>query len=95
MNNQSTIGMVVFFGVALPICLICNLLFWRMVGEVNSKLPKGERFDFVWLYPGKLTKLERLHKQFFPNSRLRFYANTATVVFLAAFAFFAYLVSQQ
>lgn len=94
MSGQATIGMVVFFGVLLPICLLCNLLFWRMVDQVNSKLPRKEHFSvFVW-YPGQLTKLERVHARFFPNSRLRVYANVTSLAFVAVFAFFAYLLSR-
>ncbi len=95
MSNQSIIGMVVFFGVALSLCLMGNLLVWRMVEQVNSKLPKAERFDFFWFYPGKLTKLKRLHAQFFPSSRLRLCSNIAVLAFLFSITFFFYLVSRK
>jgi hypothetical protein len=61
-----------------------------MVEQVNSKLSKEERFDFFWLTLGRMTKLKALHKQFFPASRLRLYANVTVLMFLASLGFLAY-----
>lgn len=94
MSSQERIGLVAFFGITFPFCVIGNILFWRMVEQVNSKLLNEERFDFFWLTPGKITRLETQHKRFFPDSRLRLYANLAFLTFFASFGFLAYLLNR-
>jgi hypothetical protein len=51
----------------------CAILNYRMIYLVNRKLPPEGQIDSLWLYPGKLARLNSYYKQFYPSGRLLFW----------------------
>jgi hypothetical protein len=70
---------VFFFGCALSCGMICTWVFHVMRLEINEKLPDQEKIGVLFGYPGLLFKVEKLHRRFYPRSRLR----TVLNVFIA------------
>jgi hypothetical protein len=62
---------VLLFVAFLGVGFACNLVFYAMIGEVNRKLPEGQRINYLYMYPGKLGKVWSEHKRLHPSGRLR------------------------
>ncbi len=83
MSEFTSIHFVFWFACALSSAVICSWLFYLMRVEVNAKLTEQEQIGPLFGYPGLLTRVERLHRQFYPKSRLRMVLNTFIVLGLA------------
>jgi hypothetical protein len=53
--------------------LLSSMVIWKMVADVNSRVEESERFSYLWWYFGKLDRLWRTHRSFFPHSPWRKY----------------------
>jgi hypothetical protein len=63
----------------LGICsLISASLTYRMIHLVNRKLPVENQMRYLFLYPGKLSRLNLFYKQFYPSGRLLFWSRVST-----------------
>lgn len=58
------------FAGAVSLILVANFLVYIMVGEVNRKLADDQQIKYLFWYPGKLDRVKRLYRQFYPQSRL-------------------------
>jgi hypothetical protein len=45
-----------------------------MIHLVNRKLPAENQIRYLFLYPGKLSRLNLFYKQFYPSGRLLFWS---------------------
>jgi hypothetical protein len=62
---------------------------WKMVEQVNSRLPDNERFDSVWWAFPKYLRLFRQYRRLYPSGRLVshfWYLQTAMLVSLVGVA---------
>ena len=65
------------------------LLFYAMIGEANRKLPQDQQIPYLFLYPGKIGRVNRDYKSFYPESKLpliRFALNCVAFIFMVAVA---------
>jgi|HubBroStandDraft_4_1064222.scaffolds.fasta_scaffold839180_2 hypothetical protein len=73
------------FGGAISFMVASALLFYALIGKVNRFLPENEQISYLFLYPGKISKIKREYKRFYPDSRLllvRLVLNTLGFVLL-------------
>src|SRR5579872_2215992 len=78
------------YPLALSCGVICTWLFVVMRTEVNQKVPEPDRISALFGYPGLLPKIEKLHRQFYPQSRLRAVLNGFIILGLLAVMGIAY-----
>ena len=71
-------GIPTFLLVALALVTICSLvsaiLTYKMIAMVNRKLPPESQINYLFLYPGKLSRLNSSYRQFYPSGRLLFWS---------------------
>jgi hypothetical protein len=65
----------VIIGIAALICaassgIASTFLYFRMIDEVNAKLPKGEQIDPAGWYFAKTSRLHGEYRRLFPRGRL-------------------------
>jgi len=58
------------FLIATGLGIFSSFISVIIVAEVNRKLPDSEQVNYFFWYPGKFSKVKRLHKQFYPQSRM-------------------------
>ena len=58
-----------WFVAAAASALVGTGALYLMVFDVNKK--HSESYSIFWWYPGKMPKIFSLHKQFYPDSKLR------------------------
>jgi hypothetical protein len=49
---------------------IGNYAMFKMINEVNKKLPKSEHLSWFWSYPGKSGRVLRSYRQQYPTGAL-------------------------
>jgi hypothetical protein len=62
---------------------------WKVVAEVNARLPEDQRFSWWWWPAGKYLRLWKEHKRLLPQSHWRWYW---ILFFLTALAFMFLIV---
>jgi hypothetical protein len=58
------------FGGWISTSLASVLMVYRMVEDVNLKLPEGQRFEYTDWYSGKVGKLKKQYYRAYPEGRL-------------------------
>jgi hypothetical protein len=52
--------------------VICGLrgtfIFYKMLDEVNARLPESERFSPAWWYAGKTLRLRHEYRRLYPSA---------------------------
>ena len=70
MKNVLEVGLPLFlFLTAMGLYISASVLTAKMVTAINLKLPENEQVDHFYWYLGKILKVNRLYKQFYPESR--------------------------
>ena len=70
--------------------LLANVAAWKLVAEVNARLPQEQKFSWWWWTIGKHVRLWKEHKRLYPESHLRLYS---VLSFLMAIVFMILTVS--
>jgi len=60
------------FLIAIGLAIFSNFISVIIVAEVNRKLPDSEQANYFFWYPGKFSRVKRLYRKFYPQSRLPF-----------------------
>jgi hypothetical protein len=81
-GRQANAWFICAFVVSVAFAAAATAMFTRMCRQVDNCLSPAARIPPV-MYPGLLPKVERLHREYYPESRLRLYLNAT----LAACAF--------
>ena len=83
------------FGGWISTLLASVLMVYRMVDDVNLKVPEGQQFEYAYWYPGKVGKLKKQYQRSYPEGRLVFLFNICialsgvfALVFMWRFGFF-------
>ncbi len=58
--------------------LIATVVTYVMVSMVNPKLREDEQFNYLFWYPGKMSKLKQRYRKLYPQGRLIFVFNMCT-----------------
>ena len=80
-----TAAVIAFFSLAACFVAGANLLYFRILAQVNQQLPPDRRLSFMVMYPGKGMRVAREHRRLYPESKLRL---TSNLMFAAALVFF-------
>jgi hypothetical protein len=73
------------FAGAVSLMIASALLFYALVGKVNRFLPENEQLSYLFMYPGKVSRVKREYKRLYPKSKLlllRLVLNTLSFAFL-------------
>lgn len=70
-------GATVTFAFAVTFIIVANLIVYAMLGQVNARLPDGEKLSYVGFHVGKNRRITMLYRQFYPNGRLHWVARAA------------------
>jgi len=76
------------FGGWVSTLLASVLMVYRMVEDVNLKVPEAQQFEYADWYLGKMGKLKKQYHRSYPEGRLVLLFNictTVSVVFFLAF----------
>jgi hypothetical protein len=71
--------------------LIANVAVWKLVAEVNARLPEADKFSWLWWTWGKHMRLWREHKRLCPESHWRRFlvlAFSAAILLMFLIVFF-------
>lgn len=68
--TERLIRAIVLFFVAQTFILISGFLMYAMIGEVNRKLPDGQRIGYLFGHYGKFRRVLREYGRLYPNGRL-------------------------
>ena len=52
---------------------LANMAVWKVLAEVNARLPEDQKFSWWWWTIGKHLRLWREHKRICPESHWRLY----------------------
>ncbi len=80
-------GVIVTFAGMLTCTFVSGLLLYVMIGEVNRRLPDNKQIPYLFMYPGKVSRIKAEFRRYYPDSRLNFVrgaCNALTVVFALA-----------
>ena len=58
------------FAGAVSLMIASALLFYALVGKVNRFLPENEQLSYLFMYPGKVSRVKREYKRLYPKSKL-------------------------
>jgi hypothetical protein len=58
------------FLIATGLGIFSNFISTIIVAEVNRKLLDADQVNYFLWYPGKFSRVKRLHRQFYPQSRM-------------------------
>ena len=64
---------------------VCSYVYSRILEQVNRSLPDDEKLETWYEYPSKPIRIIRLHRNFYPQSRLRLLTAALGVGILAFF----------
>jgi hypothetical protein len=86
-------NVMVYFGIFYSACLAEWMVLKRMAREVNQYLPESEQYiTSVWSFsprtaraPGNQYRIWQLHRQFFPESYLRWLLLASLVLMVLFF----------
>lgn len=81
--NQTAI---IFLSLGASCAAIAALLTYQEIGEVNRKLPNSEQIPYLFMYPGKMSRITDEYKHLYPNGKVNFWRSlfqAAMFVFLA------------
>ena len=53
---------------------LANVAAWKLVAEVNARLPEDKKFSWWWWTIGKHVRLWKEHKRLCPQSHWRLYS---------------------
>ena len=59
--------------------LAANVGVWKMVAEVNARLPEAGKFSWLWWTWGKYMRLWREHKRLCPESHWRGFSGACSL----------------
>lgn len=79
----------ILFAGAATAMISSGFLLYAMIGEVNRKLSDADRVPYFRMYPGKVAKVKREYKRFYPNSRMpvvRLVLNALGIILMIIFA---------
>jgi hypothetical protein len=62
----------IFISAASLCCMIAGGFFWKMIGEVNRKLPDDKQIEYFFMYPGKWSRVTKKYKLLYPDGRLHY-----------------------
>jgi hypothetical protein len=79
LNPAATVA----FAFAVTFIIVANLIVYAMLGQVNARLPEGEKLSYVGFHLAKNRRITMLYKQFYPGGRLHLFERFA---FAAAIA---------
>lgn len=96
--HKAQLIFAVFAFVAATACIItANTIFYKILDEVNSKLPQQQQFGFLFVNL-KMFGILRKHAEFFPTSQSRkrmfIWAGVGFALMFGAFPFFPYLLAK-
>ena len=60
-----------------------SLAIYAMIGEVNRKLPDDQQIEYLFMYPGKVSKVKLEYKRLYPKGRLPLLWNLTVGVMIA------------
>jgi hypothetical protein len=66
-------------GCATVACIFAGALTWVIIGRTNEKLPEAQQFSHFFSYPGKLGKIKKKYREFYPDSCLVTALNVTTI----------------
>lgn len=75
---------VVLIAAALALVWIANMIFTRMLKEVNRNLLPEDQYPVI-MVPGKGLEIVREHRRMYPRSKLRLLANSFAAAGLMLF----------
>lgn len=58
------------FLIAVGLGIFSSFISVVIVAEVNRRLADNEQVNYFFWYPGRFSKVKRLHRQFYPQSRM-------------------------
>lgn len=79
---------ILFAGMATS-AIVSGLLLYMMIGKVNRKLPDTQQMPYLFMYPGKVSKIKHEYRRLYPTSPLilvRLVLNISMVVFALTLA---------
>jgi hypothetical protein len=83
-SNADIFTAAVFFACAIGLVLSANVLFYRMIGQINVKLSEDQKIGYFWFDFGKNAKVFREYRRLYPSGRLH---RWAALLFFVALAF--------
>jgi len=81
---------IVLFVGAQIFALIATVVIYSMVSMVNAKLHEDEQFNYLFWYPGKMSKLTQHYRKLYPQGRLLLVLNICTVMVIGLVVLFAW-----
>jgi hypothetical protein len=88
--TERLIRAIVFLLAAQTFILVSGFLMYAMIGEVNRKLPDGQRIGYLFGHYGKYRRLFREYRRLYPNGRLGLYCKITGALGMASMAAFAW-----
>jgi hypothetical protein len=84
-----TLSGVVFLCFGASCAIISGFLVYQEIGEVNRKLSEHEQIRYLFMYPGKMQKIQAEYKRLYPKGKVDLWRRVfqiAFFVFMAATA---------
>ena len=75
---------VAHVAMALALIWIANIIFTRMLKEVNQNLPPENQYPVI-MVPGRGLKVVREHRRMYPRSKLRLLSGSLAALGLVVF----------
>jgi hypothetical protein len=84
--TERLILVIVLFLVGQTFVLVSGFIMYAMIGEVNRKLPDGQRVGYLFGYYGKYRRIFREYQRLYPNGRLGLYCKITAALGMASAA---------
>lgn len=83
-TNADMFAAAVLFACAVSLMLSANVVFYKMIAQINVKPPEDERIGELWFTVSKNAKVLREYRRLYPSGRLNV---LAILLFIAALSF--------
>jgi hypothetical protein len=70
---------IVFLSLAVSCGIVSALLAYQQIGEVNRKLHDDEQIPYLFMYPGKMQRINAEYRRLYPDGRVDFWCKAFEV----------------
>ena len=61
---------IAFLSLSATCAVVATVLTYQEIGEVNRQLPAEGQIRYLFMYPGKMTRIRAEYRRFYPRGRV-------------------------
>lgn len=70
----------ILFALGSTLMVMSGIVAYKMIGEINRKLPEDQQVRYLWFYPSKTFRITREYRRLYPQGRLNWVRIILTII---------------